>query len=131
MPQGSKQWWTKVRGLLGEEIKKCNIPALQEEDGTWIIDARGKANLLSRTMHEKCTLREKEANRFTKLEQTATLQWELRMPMEEDAEKILANLKEDSGTGPDELPARILKMCARQLAKPIVMLTRRAIATGE
>ena len=26
LPQGSKLWWTKVRELVGEEIKKCNIP---------------------------------------------------------------------------------------------------------
>ena len=59
LPQGSKQWWTKVRGLLGDEVKKCNIPALKEEDGTWIIEAKGNANLLARTMHEKCNLRER------------------------------------------------------------------------
>ena len=36
----------------------------------------------------------------------------------------------DSGTGPDDLPARILKMCAAQLGRPIAILTTRIIATG-
>ena len=53
------------------------------------------------------------------------------MPNPEGAEKIMSNLREDSGTGPDELPARIIKMCASQLAKPIAMLTTRILATME
>ena len=35
-----------------------------------------------------------------------------------------------SGTGPDDLPARILKMCAKQMALPIALLTFRIIGTG-
>jgi len=39
-------------------------------------------------------------------------------------------LNEDSGTGPDELPALILKRCAEALGTPIAMLALQIIATG-
>ena len=44
---------------------------------------------------------------------------------------VLSALREDSATGPDLLPARVLKHCARQLAKPISMLILRIISTME
>ena len=37
----------------------------------------------------------------------------------------------DSGTGPDSPPAKILKLCADELAKAIQILASRIIATGE
>ena len=122
LPQGSKLWWTKVRELVGEEIKKCNIPALKDEDGSCVTEAKDKTNLLARTMHAKCTLREREVNRFTKLKSTAPLQWELRMPTEETG-KIMSNLRKDSGTGPGQLPARTLKMCNADLGCKVMRLS--------
>jgi hypothetical protein len=43
---------------------------------------------------------------------------------------MLSKLREDSGTGPDLLPARILKKCFRELAKPVKLLALRILATG-
>ena len=42
----------------------------------------------------------------------------------------MSDLREDSGTGPDALPARILKKYAKELAKPVQSLTLLIIATG-
>jgi len=75
MSPSSKQWWAKARELLGDEAKVCNIPALKNENGEWIIDAKGKADLLAKTFHEKCTLAEREQNRFSQLRGATTLQW--------------------------------------------------------
>ena len=44
--------------------------------------------------------------------------------------EILTSLKEDSGTGPDLLPAQILKICAKELAEPVCRLTQRILDTG-
>ena len=46
------------------------------------------------------------------------------------AESVLSNLKEDSGTGPDLLPARILKKCATVLALPVYLLTWAILREG-
>ena len=43
---------------------------------------------------------------------------------------VLAGLCEDSSTGPDLVPAHILKRCARQLAKPMQSLLQRMIETA-
>ena len=59
------------------------------------------------------------------------MQWELLIPTAECATKVMSELNEDSGTGPDELPALILKRCADVLGKPVALLTLRTIATGE
>ena len=44
--------------------------------------------------------------------------------------KLLKNLDEHSGTGPDRLPARILKSCASELALPVTLLARKLLAEG-
>ena len=44
--------------------------------------------------------------------------------------RSLENLKVESGTGPDELAARVLKLCARQLAVPVAKLIRRILSQG-
>ena len=42
---------------------------------------------------------------------------------------VLTGLRDDSSTGPDLLPARILKRCAEQLAKPLQFLLQRMLET--
>ena len=49
---------------------------------------------------------------------------------DEDAEDVLSPLREDSGTGPERLPAIKSKHCAKELAKPVRMLTLLILATG-
>ena len=49
---------------------------------------------------------------------------------DEDVQKVLAQLSEDSGTGPDLLPTRIVKRCSKELVKPVRMLTERISETG-
>ena len=44
--------------------------------------------------------------------------------------KVLRSLRDDNGTGPDELPARILKACATPLARSIASLLRKALREG-
>lgn len=44
--------------------------------------------------------------------------------------KTLRKLNENSGTGPDSLPSRILKRCAIALSLPIVRLARLMLNSG-
>ena len=46
------------------------------------------------------------------------------MPSLEEVKKTLSNLKEESATGPDGLPTRVLKRCAEELAKPFWLLAK-------
>eukprot|EP00959_Pyramimonas_sp_CCMP1952_P027208 571690-Pyramimonas_sp.AAC.1 len=42
----------------------------------------------------------------------------------------MQSLRADSGTGPDLLPARVLKECAQTLAVPVSKLARLVLRTG-
>ena len=44
--------------------------------------------------------------------------------------KVLSQLDEKGATGPDQLPAILLKQCRQELVGPITLLVRQMIATG-
>ena len=50
--------------------------------------------------------------------------------LEDEAAEVLGACKERSATGPDGVPARVLKACANVLAKPLCELARRVLETG-
>ena len=52
------------------------------------------------------------------------------MPDEQAAAKILRGLQEDSATGPDLLPTKMLRECADALAKPFRMLALLILQQG-
>ena len=56
--------------------------------------------------------------------------FELRPLRIAEAEKVLADLCEDSATGPDMVPARIPKRAASVLALPLLLLAERILAEG-
>ena len=80
--------------------------------------------MLAKTMADKYVIRDACENEYSKLQQCQILQ-ELVFPLEETTMNELETLRPESGTGPDELPARILKECASQLAKPLTFLIYR------
>ena len=51
-------------------------------------------------------------------------------PSEKQCRNALAHLSDESSTGPDLVPARILKSCAEQLAKPLQILLLRLLETA-
>ena len=132
MPFGSRQWWAKSGVMLGKTPAICSIPAMKNDDATWIIDARGKATLLAKSMSEKCRLPVRESNKYSKLSNLRRRETQdLMFPILETSLKVLKLLDPGSGTGPDELPARILKECAEELALPITILVMRILAHGK
>ena len=130
MKQGSKLWWKKVYEILGGKSKECNIPALQDDTGSWIMDAQGKAKLISKTLSGKWELADRVLNAYSTLPIQIEEQDDVPLPTVEMFFHELSSLREDSGTGPDTLPAKILKYCAAQLAKPVAILAMRIIMMG-
>ena len=51
------------------------------------------------------------------------------VPTEADAVEVLRAVREASATGPDLVPTKLLKVCAEELAKPVVLLARRVLET--
>ena len=131
MQRGSKEWWRLAATIMGAPDRTCNIPALQSSTGTWITSADGKANEIATTLASKYQLAEASPNEYTAVKISTARQLQIPLPTVELSEQELRMLDSKSGTGPDALPARILKECARELALPITILTTRIICTGQ
>ena len=110
---------------MKHESQVSSIPALKSNDGAWVLDAQGKANLFAVTFTEKCKLPRLCHNSYTVCTQCHELQTSVVCPSVEQCMAVL----DDSSTGPDLLPARILKRCAVQLAKPLQSLLQRMLET--
>ena len=130
LPRGSKQWWTKTRELLMKAQKVCSVPALKSEEGEWVRDAKGKADLLADTFARKNLMREAEENQFSGVQRRAVTMRSTDMPTEGGARHVLQHLDPSSATGPDELPTKILRECAECLARPLWLLACHILRTG-
>ena len=128
---GSKQWWNISRELLSQLAKPQQIPAMKSNGGGWVHEPADKADLLAKTFGSKNVLPQLVTNEYTDLEPNAYKQKTPCPLREQAAEKTLADLDEHSGTGPDLLPARILKYCAKQLAFPVLQLALLIWNSGE
>ena len=118
----SKLCWKKAKEIMKHEAQVSSIPALKSNDGEWVLDAQGKANLFAVTFAEKCKLPRLCCNTYTVCTQCHELQTSVVCPSVEQCMAVMTSLRDDSSTGPDLLPARILKRCAEQLAKPLQSL---------
>jgi hypothetical protein len=131
IPKATKGWWSRTRRLLRQRERNSAIPALRDEKGEWTLDARDKADLLARTLRNKFVLKEPAINEYTDM---VPASWrgmkEPAVVSEQMAERALNNLDVNSSTGPDLLPTRILKKCAKQLAKPVCILANLIIKLG-
>ena len=125
--KSSKLWWRKAGNILGVPDRVCSIPALTNDEDNWVMDSKGKANLFAKTFSSKYVLPEMQENEYSELKISKSYQDFPLLPTVERAEQILEALNESSGTGPDDLPARILKRCAKQLALPVALLTFRIL----
>jgi hypothetical protein len=130
--RASKAWWCSARRLLKQKGKVCSVPALRKATGEWCRDAKSKADHLADTLKSKYTLPEKVTNYYTDLEAPLYERQEdvIERVKEENAATVLSNLRSDSATGPDEIPTRILRECAKVLARPFVLLAIAILGQG-
>jgi hypothetical protein len=124
-PRAARGWWSSTRRLLRQNVKATSIPALKDLKGDWCMDAKDKADLLAHTLKGKYKLPEREINCYTELEMAISQRKHVfTMLSDELAETVLKQLRDDSAPGPDNLPTRILRRCAKQLARPFLMLAK-------
>jgi hypothetical protein len=131
LPRGAKLWWSIARRLMQRKSATSSIPALRNGFGEWILDSNCKANLFVDTFSKKVKLAAAEENEYSAIGVAHYAQPHIPTIADKFVNNTLRSLKEDSATGPDALPARILKYCAAELAKPVTLLANRIIETGE
>ena len=131
MNPSSRGWWKIANTLLTKAGSSENIPALQRPDGSWAMTPEERANELANTFFAKSRLPAESANEHSEPQYEAREEQQgfLRLRVR-TVKKLLATLDEHSGTGPDRLPARILKSCAAELALPVTLLARKLLAAG-
>ena len=128
---GSRLWWKLAHTIMRRAEKCCSIPSLRDEAGEWVTSASAKAELFAKTFAEKVKLPEPVINAFSDIGETSERMGGCFLLRRRTACKILGQLSQHSGTGPDELPALILKECASTLSLPFAKLARRIISCGE
>ena len=94
------------------------------------MDPVGKANLISKKLAEKNTLAEIAQNNYSTIKKQSCSQEDVPLPTTKMSFEVMNSLREDSGTGPDNLPAKNIKRCAAQLAYPVAILAMRIIMSG-
>ena len=125
LPKGSKQWWKLNRELLQNKTKCSSIPPLRN-DKTWENSPNGKANLFAKTFAAKSTLPGDVADCLffappdLEMDQFVALRSRYAM-------KLFKKLNESKATGPDRIPAAILKRLAEYLAVPFTRVCRRLL----
>ena len=122
MPRSSKLWWRYNRELLNKKSKVATIPPLKDRNGNWILRRDAKADLLADTFNRKCVLppgswrpNPEESRHAMSSLLLVRARWVLQ---------IIRALDVDKASGPDLLPIRIFKECARELAPAIAVLSR-------
>ena len=130
LKRGSKLWWKRAREIMLLRQPMCSIPALKEESGSPVRSAEGKANLFAAKFQDKFVTPVLVENAYTELQCVVRKQHDLVLPDEQACERVLASLDDDSATGPDKIPARVLKKCSKVLAEPVRLLVERMLATG-
>ena len=124
-------WWNLSRELLSQRSKVQGIPTLKSEHGEWAHAPADKADLIARTLDGKNVLPIQLKNQYSYVEANRYKQKGLKSLQQKSSAAVLQALCEQSGTGPDLLPARILKNCASQLAYPVLVLTLLILDSGE
>ena len=130
LPRGSRKWWERCKQLSAQKSKESNVPALRDSQKNWHRTAEAKAQELADTFQGKYKLHQLEENEYTDLEQSEEQLLDWAFGTAEEAQRTLEQLKEDSATGPDGVPARVLKACAEELAVPFHKLSGRILQTG-
>ena len=130
MPASSKHWWKRAKELQRRVGTVSGVPALKDKK-TWVFDAEEKANLFAKTFTAKNSLPPAESNEYSKLEvESKDKQKRVLGVSVEAVEAELVGLNEESATGPDLLPTRVLKECGKVLARPVWMLITLLLQAG-
>ena len=129
--RGSKKWWKVSHQLLSHVHKPTSSP-LKRPDGTWALSAGAKADLFARAFNQKWRLPAPVVNEFSDCSSVmiSPRRWQACVIRTRSARAALSSLRQDSGTGPDLLPARVLKQCSASLAVPVAKLARLILRSG-
>ena len=127
--KSDKLWWKQFRELSMQQQKLSSIPALKNSEGTWLLQPSEKADHFVDVFAAKCALPELHPSEYSPLDDRFPPQQAANITVS-DAKEILEMLDVNSATASDQLPARILRRYAEQLAQPLLLLSLAILQTG-
>ena len=130
LPRGSKRWWSLNKILMDNAPSKSGIPSLREPGGEWVHDAREKADMFAHTFSAKFVLPVAVEEEPVEDEEPSSHMSNFVVIRERWVLQELGRLREDQATGIDGLPAKILRMCCRSLARYVTALIRMMLRGG-
>ncbi len=133
MGPSSRGWWKIAKSLMAASGTRDPIPPLRRSDDSWATASVDKAELFSEVFAKKAALDEPEENEFTTISALDSVRMSdgflpVRMRY---SRSVLKSLKENSGTGPDLLAAKILRRCRSVLELPVTLMARAMLSSGK
>jgi hypothetical protein len=120
----SKPFWKYVKSRKQDHIGVSPL----KSNGQLVNDSKGKADILINQFKSVFTREEnKTLPKTTKHISRSIPDLEIRS---EGIEKLLKNINPSKASGPDNIPNRILKECAKQLAPGLTRIYQKSIDTG-
>lgn len=109
------------------------IPPLKTADGVWVFDSVSKAKLFVESFESKASMFPANVNEYTyRIQHASIFQMSGFLPIRQRlCKQVLSKLREDSGTGPDLLSAKVLKQCANSLSYPCSLIARAIISESK
>ena len=115
----SKKAWNTVNTLSGKPTR-TDIPVLKDQHHVYTT-AKEKAQKFCQTFAAKCQL-DNADELAPDCPLTTTCKIERVTFKAKDVRRLFKNLQPDKTSGPDNIPARVLKECSAELARPLSLL---------
>ena len=126
---GSKSWWWTARRLM-DKGGKSEIPVLKS-DGQTFITAKEKAECFASFFSDKSTITETEnSKQFPHLPSRTTNKCSSVIFWPKKVRKQLTKLDINKASGPDGIPALVLRTAAAELATPLARLFQLCFNSG-
>ena len=117
-----KQWWSTLKAAGGDG-RQCTIPVIRDDKGSEHTTSMDKASCFGRHFSAKCSVKEdlhqSDLPHFPRRCDTVLSQVRFRTTT---VRRYLKGLDVSKATGPDGIPARVLKQCAAELSQPLSQL---------
>lgn len=129
----NREWWSAIK-QAGGHGRSDTIPVLADPTGQDKIRNKDKAEVLGQHFAAKCRLANDfscGAENFPPVQQRSANLLTTVHFRPSTVQRTLSALNPSKATGPDAVPARVLKSCSDSLAIPLAKLFTRCFRTGQ
>eukprot|EP00117_Sycon_ciliatum_P005506 scpid34343/ scgid6119/ RNA-directed DNA polymerase from mobile element jockey; Reverse transcriptase len=127
-----REWWSVIK-RVGGHGRDSSIPVLVDPDGMECTKSHDKANVIGKYFAQKCSLDDdfaEQSGPFPHVRQRTANTLATVHFRQATVRRTLRALNPSKATGPDAVPARVLRKCADSLALPLSKLFTLCFCSG-